>query len=76
MSAQAEPSRVPWIFWPFVAAWRLLTGLLGLVGRLVLIAVGLLLGVIGVLLSATVIGAIIGVPLAVLGLMLMIRGIF
>ncbi|MEZ4557508.1 MAG: hypothetical protein R2854_13840 [Caldilineaceae bacterium] len=77
MSAQTDSSRVPWIFWPFVAIWRLLTGLLDLVGRLVLIVIGLTLGVIDVyVLSMTVIGAIVGVPLAILSLMLMVRGIF
>lgn len=76
MAVQSEKRRTPILLWPFVALWRLLTTLLALTGRLFLIAVGLAVGIIGVLLSLTFVGAVIGIPLALLGLLLMVRGIF
>ncbi|HNR66826.1 MAG TPA: hypothetical protein PKN04_02255 [bacterium] len=65
-----------WIFWPFRALWRLLTSLLKLVGRLAILLIGLSLCIVGCLVSFTVIGAVIGVPLAATGFLLMARGLF
>lgn len=67
---------VPWILWPFYAIWRLVAGILILTGRLVGVVLGLALVVVGVLLSLTVIGAVPGVPLALLGGLLVVRGLF
>ncbi len=64
------------LLWPFVALWRLLAGVVGVAGRLVLLAVGFLLVVAGVLLTITVVGSIVGIPLAVVGLLLIVRSIF
>ena len=76
MVAQPERRRTPIIFWPFVALWRLVTAILALTGRLLLIATGLVAGVVGIMLSLTFVGAIVGIPLALLGLLLVVRGIF
>ena len=65
-----------WIFWPFRAAWRLLTCLLALVGRLAIIVIGLVLCIPGLVLTLTGIGAPVGIPLVVLGVLLMMRGLF
>ena len=65
-----------WIFWPFRAVWRLLTSLLALVGRLTIIVIGLVLCIPGFALTLTGIGAPIGIPLVVLGVLLMMRGLF
>lgn len=65
-----------WIFWPFVAIWRLLTLILEMTGRLVAILIGCVLMIVGVILSATVIGAIVGVPIAIFGFLLVMRGLF
>jgi hypothetical protein len=62
--------------WPFLAIWRLLTWILGLTGRVVAIALGLALMVVGVIVTLTVIGAIVGVPLFLFGLLLVFRGLF
>jgi hypothetical protein len=43
---------------------------------LLAIVLGLVLMVVGVLLSLTVIGAFLGIPLAVFGVLLVFRGIF
>ena len=66
----------PWIFWPFVALWRLLTGILELTGRLVAVVLGLILMIGGGLLTATVVGAPLGIPMALFGLLLLLRGLF
>jgi hypothetical protein len=65
----------PWIFWPIAALWDLVAFVLGLTGRLVGAVVGLLLLVIGLALSITVILIPIGVPLAIVGFLLVLRSI-
>jgi hypothetical protein len=65
----------PWIFWPIAAVWDLVAFVLSLTGRLVGAVVGLLLLVIGLALSITVILIPIGVPLAIVGFLLVLRSI-
>ena len=73
----AEKERhAPWIFWPFIALWRLITWILELTGRLIAAILGLVFMILGALLTVTVIGAIIGIPLIIFGFALMIRSIF
>lgn len=74
--ATAEGRRVPILLWPFWALWRLVTGILALTGRLVAGVIGIALMVAGALLTVTVVGAPVGVPLAALGLLLLIRALF
>lgn len=71
-----EPKRTPWYLWPFVALWRLVSGILIVTGRLVAVVLGLVFVLVGALLSATVVGAIIGVPLILFGGLLVVRGLF
>ena len=61
---------------PFVAVWRLFLGIVNIVGRLAAAVIGLLLVVVGIALSLTIIGAIIGIPLIIFGVMLMERSIY
>ncbi len=61
---------------PFAALWKLITGILGLTGRLVAGIVGMVFIVLGVILCITVIGAIVGVPLVIIGVLLVIRSLF
>jgi hypothetical protein len=65
-----------WILWPFIALWKLLAGLIGLTGRLVAVIIGAVLMLVGGIVSLTVVGAVIGIPLAVLGLLIILRGLF
>ncbi len=67
---------IPWYLWPFTAIWALLATIGGLTGRFVAMVLGLVLIVVGVIVSLTVIGAIIGIPLAIIGLLLFLKGIF
>lgn len=72
----ARRNRVPWFLWPFWAVWRLVEFILQLTGRLVAVIIGLVLMVAGALVTLTVIGAIIGIPLFIIGLLLVFRGLF
>ncbi|MGD8552688.1 MAG: hypothetical protein PVI81_05335 [Anaerolineales bacterium] len=71
-----EEKRTPWIFWPFVALWRLVTFILEITGRLVAVVLGLVMMIVGVVISITVIGAVVGVPIFLFGLLLVFRGFF
>jgi len=76
MSTSAERKSVPWYLWPFWAIWRLVTFIVELTGRLVAVILGLLLMVAGALVSLTVIGLVLGVPLIIIGFLLVLRGLF
>lgn len=76
MSTHAERNRVPLLLWPFWAIWQLFRFIVELTGRIIAITLGFVLMVVGVILSATVIGAVIGLPLAAIGLLLVIAGLF
>lgn len=65
-----------WFWWPFIALWRLLATIVELTGRFIAIVLGLVLMLAGFLVSLTIIGAIVGIPLIIIGFMLAIRGIF
>lgn len=67
---------VPWILWPFYALAQLVTGILKLTGRLLAAIIGFVLLIAGGVLCLTIIGAIVGIPLMIFGLMLMVRAIF
>ena len=67
---------IPWILWPFVALWRLLAMIVEFTGRIVAVVLGAVLMIVGVVVSLTIIGAIVGIPLIILGLLLVLRGLF
>ena len=64
------------LFWPFTLAWKLTESMIKLTGRLVAVVLGLIVLGIGIMLSITIIGAILGIPLILIGVSLIIRGIF
>ena len=71
-----EKRKVPFLLWPFCALFQLTLCILKFTGRLVGALLGLVLVILGALLTITVIGAILGVPLILLGVMLMGKSIF
>jgi hypothetical protein len=75
MSANTR-KKTPWFLWPFAMVWNLLTWILGLTGRLIAAVLGLLLLIVGIILTVTLILAPVGIPLAILGFLLMLRSIF
>ena len=68
--------RIHWAWWPFVALWKLLATIVEMTGRFVAIVLGLVFMLVGALISLTIVGAIIGIPLFIVGLLLTLRGIF
>lgn len=64
------------LFFPFIALGKLVESIIKMTGRLVAVILGLAFLVIGFILSLTIIGAILGVPLIILGLTMIIRGFF
>ena len=69
-------SHIPWYLWPFAALWKLLAVIVEMTGRFVAMVLGIVFIVVGILVSLTIIGAIVGIPLVVIGLLLLLRGIF
>jgi hypothetical protein len=72
----AARDTAPWIFWPFAALWDLLAAILLLTGRVLAAILGVVLMMAGAALSLTVVGAPIGIPLAILGFLLLVRSLF
>jgi hypothetical protein len=68
--------RIHWLLYPFWLLWRLVIWIIEATGRLIGAILGLVLMIVGVLLTLTVIGAIIGIPLIIFGFMLTIRSLF
>jgi len=75
MSEDPERSS-PWIFWPFVVVWRLLTLIVRITGRIICAVLGLAFMAIGVTIALSIVGAPLGVPVAVLGMLLLVRAMF
>jgi hypothetical protein len=67
---------VPWILWPFWAIWRLVIGIIEFTGRLVGAILGLVLMIVGVILTVTIVGAIVGIPMLIFGFLLIMRSLF
>ncbi|HAX70851.1 MAG TPA: hypothetical protein DCY14_14660 [Anaerolineae bacterium] len=71
-----QKRHIPWYLWPFAAIWKLLAVIVEMTGRFVAMVLGIVLVIVGVLVSLTIVGAIVGVPLALIGLLLFFRGLF
>jgi len=68
--------QTPWLLWPFKVLMDLIEGIIKLTGRLVAAVIGLAIMIVGVVLTALVITAPLGIPMIVFGFLLMVRGIF
>jgi hypothetical protein len=66
----------PVLLWPFVMIWALVGFVLRAVGRILCAVLGLALMAAGVALTLTVVGGIVGIPLAAFGLLLLVRALF
>jgi hypothetical protein len=71
-----QKRRIPWYIWPCWALWKLVSGIVEFTGRIVAVILGLVLMIVGVVISLTIVGAIIGIPLVVVGFLLTLRGLF
>jgi len=74
--AERTKRRVPWYLWPLYAVWRLVTLILEATSRVVCALLGIVLMVVGCLVALTVVGAPVGVPLILLGFLLLARALF
>lgn len=72
----AQKQSLPWYLWPFAALWKLLAVIVEMTGRLLAMVLGVVLIIAGVIVSLTIIGAIVGIPLAIVGFLLFLRGMF
>ena len=72
----AKERTTAWFLWPFVAVWDLLALVLNITGRVLAAILGIGLMVVGIALTMTIAAAPVGIPLAILGFLLMIRSIF
>lgn len=68
--------RVPWLLWPFWAIWRLVAFIIEMTGRLLGLILGAVFILLGVILTITVVGAVLGIPLILFGGLLMVRSLF
>lgn len=73
MSVRKE---TPWFLWPVAMVWELLAIVLSITGRLMAGILGVGLMAVGIAVAMTVAGAPLGIPLAILGFLLMIRSVF
>jgi hypothetical protein len=64
------------LLWPFVTLLQMVAAIVKLVGRVFALFIGLVLMIVGAALTLTIVGAVIGVPLAMVGLLLVIRSLF
>jgi hypothetical protein len=69
-------NHIPWYLWPFAALWKLLAVIVELTGRFVAMVLGIVFIVVGIIVSLTIVGALVGIPLAIVGLLLLLRGMF
>jgi hypothetical protein len=61
---------------PFILMGRLVELTLKATGRFMAVLIGIIFLMLGITLTITIIGAIIGIPLAITGFMLILRGFF
>jgi len=76
MSTDHARRRIPLLLWPLVLAWRLVTLVANLTGILLALGLGLLLMMVGLACCATFVGAIVGIPLFILGFLLLLRALY
>jgi hypothetical protein len=74
--SESSGNDVPILLWPFYAIWRLLTLVLELIGRILCVLLGIGLMIAGVTITLSIIGAPVGIPLASIGFLLLVRAIF
>jgi len=72
----AQRTYPPVLLWPLIAVWKLVTLVANLIGIVLTLLTGAVLMFLGFALTSTIVGAVIGLPLFVIGLLLFIRGLW
>jgi multisubunit Na+/H+ antiporter MnhC subunit len=71
-----QTKNIFWLFRPFAWLWNLIATIVMLTGRVLAVVLGLALMLLGVVLTITVVGAIAGIPMFIVGLLLAVRGLW
>ncbi len=71
-----QQRRIPILLWPFYLVWRMVSFLLEAVGRVACVVLGFALLATGIAVSLTFVGVPIGIPLAAIGTLLLLRAFF
>ena len=74
--SHTQTQKVPWFVWAFARLWGLLAAIIKLTGRLLGAVLALGIMAVGIILSVTLIAAPLGIPLFILGFLLMLRSVF
>jgi len=64
------------LLFPFRVIWWVISFLFSLTGRLLGIIIGSVLMVVGLALTFTFVGAVFGIPIVILGLLLIVKSVF
>ncbi|NMC53668.1 MAG: hypothetical protein GYA48_08540 [Chloroflexi bacterium] len=74
--SKEKRAKTPWYLWPFVALWDLLAFILSLTGRLVGAILGMALMIVGLVLTVTIIASPVGIPILIVGFLIVLRSLF
>ncbi len=64
------------LLWPFQLIWGLISFLFGLMGAVISIVAAIVTIILGVILTITLIGSFMGIPLIILGALLLLKTFF
>ncbi|NLN49794.1 MAG: hypothetical protein GX154_12075 [Clostridiales bacterium] len=64
------------LLFPFILSWKIAAYMLKLTGKLLVVILGFIVLALGILLSLTIVGAIVGIPMIIIGFAMIIKGIF
>lgn len=70
MIIDTKRNSVPWFLWPIILPLKLVFFIISLCGRFLGLILAVLLIILGKFLTATIIGAIIGIPMLLIGILL------
>ncbi len=73
---EKQSTQYPWFVQPVVIFWAFLASILKLTGRVVGAIIGLVLMIVGIILTVTVVGAPVGIPVLIVGFLLTLRSMF
>ena len=74
--SKEKHTKTPWYLWPFVALWDLLAFILSITGRLVGALLGMALMIFGLVLTVTIIASPVGIPILIVGFLIVLRSLF
>jgi len=76
VTAVRPKRKIPLLLWPVVLLWRLATFVATLTGIVMALMLGFVLMVIGLALTSSLVGGVIGIPMFLFGLLLLVRGLY